>query len=82
MAITNTGRLILSHIGLQFPGMYSNYSDDNGATWSANHTISSNPVEDKGTLEIDNSSESPYQNRLYLAYVDYVNTSVQGVHLD
>ena len=77
VAITNTGRLILSHIGLQFPGMYVNYSDDNGASWSANHTISSNPVEDKGTLEIDNSPQSPYQNRLYLAYVDYVNTFVK-----
>lgn len=77
VAITNTGRLVLSHIGLQFPGMYTNYSDDNGASWSANHTISNNPVEDKGTLEIDNSADSPYGNRLYLGYVDYVNTAVR-----
>ncbi len=77
VAITNTGRFILTHIGLQFPGMFSNYSDDKGATWSSNHTISNNPVEDKGTLEIDNSAQSTYQNRLYLAYVDYVNTAVQ-----
>ncbi len=77
VAITNTGRLILTHVGMQFPGMYSNYSDDNGASWTANYTISSNPVEDKGTLEIDNSSQSPYKNRLYLGYVDFVNTSVR-----
>ncbi len=77
VAITSTGRFILTHIGQQFPGMYSNYSDDKGDTWSSNHTISSNPVEDKGTLEIDNSPQSTYQNRLYLAFVDYVNTSVK-----
>ncbi len=77
VAITNTGRLILTHIGLQFPGMYANYSDDNGVAWSSNHTISTNPVEDKGTLEIDSSPQSNYENKLYLAYVDYVNTSVR-----
>ncbi len=78
VVITNSGRLVLTHIGLRFPGMYSNYSDDQGVTWSANHTITTNPVEDKGTLEIDNSSQSDYNNRLYLAYVDWVNTSVKA----
>jgi Secretion system C-terminal sorting domain len=77
VAITDSGRLILSHIGNLFPGMYSNYSDDMGITWSNNYTISSNSVEDKGALAIDNSSQSNYKNRLYRAYVDYVNISVQ-----
>ena len=72
VAITNNGRLILTHIGLLFPGMYSHYSDDFGSTWSAADTITTNQSEDKGTLTIDHSGQSSYQGRLYLTWVDYV----------
>lgn len=77
VAITDSSRLILSHIGNLYPGMYSNYSNDMGENWSNNHTITSNTVEDKGTLAIDHSVQSDFNNRLYLAYVDYINISVQ-----
>ncbi len=73
VAITNSGRLILSHIGYLFPGMYSNFSDNLGETWSANNVITSNQSEDKGTLAIDSSAQSSYNSRLYLTWVDYVN---------
>ncbi len=71
--ITQTGRLILTHIGGRFPGMYSNYSDNFGETWSSSYPITSNESEDKGTLAIDNSLQSNYYDRLYLTWVDYVN---------
>jgi len=74
VAVTNTGRLILTHIGSLFPGMYSHYSDDSGKTWSDAFTITENQSEDKGTLELDHSVQSNFSNRLYLSWVDYVNT--------
>jgi hypothetical protein len=73
VAITDNGRFILSHIGLQFPGMYSNYSNDMGETWSSSYTITSNQSEDKGTLAIDHSDQSSFKGRLYLTWVDYVS---------
>jgi hypothetical protein len=73
VAITDNGRLILSHIGLQFPGMYSNYSDNMGETWSPSNTITNNQSEDKGTLAIDHSNQSNFQGRLYLTWVDFVS---------
>ena len=77
VVVSNNNRLILSHIGNLFPGMFTNYSDDMGETWSAAKTITSNLIEDKGTLAVDHSAQSTYQGRLYLAWVDYVNVSVQ-----
>ena len=73
VAITNNGRLILTHIGFQFPGMYSNYSDDMGETWSSSKIITTNQSEDKGTLTIDHSAQSNFHGRLYLMWVDFVN---------
>ncbi len=73
VAITQNGRFVLSHIALSpFTGMYSNFSDDSGKTWSDNNLITSNQSEDKGTLTIDHSNQSSYQGRLYLTWVDYV----------
>lgn len=73
VAITENGRLILTHIALSpFTGMYSNYSDDLGLTWSVNNNVTSNQSEDKGTLAIDNSNQSGFKGRLYLTWVDYV----------
>ncbi len=73
VAITDNGRLILTHIGIQFPGMFSNYSDDLGETWSPSYTITNNQSEDKGTLAIDHSNQSSFHGRLYLTWVDIVN---------
>lgn len=73
VAITDNGRLVLSHIGYLYPGMYSNYSDDLGQTWSPNNEITSDQSEDKGTLGIDQSNQSNFYNRLYLTWVDIVN---------
>src|SRR5512147_1116687 len=39
VAITDNNRLVLSHIGYLYPGMYSNYSDDMTETWSSNNEI-------------------------------------------
>ncbi len=77
VAVAGNGRLILTHIGNLFPGMFSNYSDDMTETWSSSKTITSNLVEDKGTLGVDHSAQSNYNGSLYLAWVDYVNVSVQ-----
>ena len=77
VAVTDNDRLILSHIGNLYPGISSNYSDNMGETWSNNYVISNNLVEDKGTLAIDHSVQSNFRNRLYLAYVDYINITVQ-----
>jgi hypothetical protein len=73
VAIADNGRLILTHIGIQFPGMFSNYSDDMGETWSPSYTITSNQSEDKGTLAADHFTQSNYYGRLYLSWVDIVN---------
>ena len=70
VAITNTGRLILTHIGSLFPGVYSHYSDDSGKTWSDAFTVFSDPVDDKGSLTIDNDPGSPYYGKLYLVWVE------------
>ena len=70
VAITNTGRLILTHIGSLFPGVYSHYSDDSGKTWSDAYTITNNQTSDKGSLTIDNYPRSPFNGNLYLVWVD------------
>ncbi|MEJ2492913.1 MAG: T9SS type A sorting domain-containing protein [Ignavibacteriaceae bacterium] len=70
VAITSTGRLILTHIGSLFPGVYSHYSDDSGKTWSDAYTIFSDQVEDKGSLTIDNNPGSPYKGNLYSVWVE------------
>ena len=70
VAITNSGRLILTHIGFLFPGVYSHYSDDSGKTWSDAYTIFSDQVEDKGSLTIDNNLGSLYKGNLYSVWVE------------
>ncbi len=74
VAITDNRRLILSHIGYLYPGMYSNFSDDMTETWSSNHEITGDQSEDKGTLNIDPNSQSNFHGRLYLSWVDIVNS--------
>jgi BNR/Asp-box repeat len=76
VVITQNNRLVLSHIALSpIVGMYSNYSDDFGQTWSANNEITGNQTGDKGTIGIDNSSQSSYNGRIYLAWTDVSVTS-------
>ncbi len=73
VVITESGRLILSHIGAFFPGMYTHYSNDSGKTWSPAYTVTDHQTSDKGTITIDNSTQSSYYGRVYLAYTEVVN---------
>lgn len=70
VVITESGRLILSHIGLVFLGMYSHYSDDLGLSWSNASTITNHQTGDKGTITLDYSSQSSYNGRIYLTWTD------------
>ena len=70
VVITESGRFILSHIGLIFYGMYTHYSDDLGLSWSSAATVTSHRTSDKGTITLDYSSQSSYNGRVYLAWVD------------
>lgn len=69
VAITANNRLVLTHIGLVFPGIYSHYSDDLGATWSNAFTITSQQTDDKGATAIDDNIGSQYFGRIYTAFV-------------
>ncbi|MEO8230807.1 MAG: T9SS type A sorting domain-containing protein [Ignavibacteriota bacterium] len=69
VSITSDNRLVLTHIGEVFPGVYSHYSDDFGATWSSAFTITSYQTDDKGTSFIDDNISSPYYGRIYSAFV-------------
>ncbi len=71
IAINRNNRLILTHIGFVFAGIYSHFSDDTGKTWSDAATITQEQVEDKGTVAIDNNAGSPYYGRLYSVWVNY-----------
>jgi hypothetical protein len=73
VAVDSAGRLILTHIGDAFPGVYSHFSDNLGAHWSDAYIISSQQPEDKGTLTMDVNKESPYYGRLYTAFVRYLS---------
>src|SRR5574338_136633 len=53
VAITPDNRLILTHIGSVFPGVYSHYSDNHGLNWSNAYTITDQQTDDKGTTLID-----------------------------
>ena len=73
VVITESGRFVLSHIGSIFPGTYSHFSTDMGNTWSNAVTVTSNQTGDKGTITIDNSNQSNFKGRIYLAWTDVVN---------
>jgi len=70
VVITESGRFILSHIGLVFLGMYTHYSDDLGSSWSSAATVTDHQTGDKGTITLDYSSQSSYNGRVYLAWTD------------
>ncbi len=66
------GRLILTHIGSVFPGLFSHYSTNDGATWSSAVTVASGQPEDKGSTTSDSYASSPYYGRGYSALVNLV----------
>ncbi len=67
-----SGRMILAHIGSVFPGWYSHYSTDMGATWSGAYTISPQLTEDKGSVTMDETPASPYYGRAFLVWIALV----------
>jgi hypothetical protein len=71
--VSTGGRLIMTHIGSVFPGVYSHVSTDMGSTWSAAATITSQQPEDKGTVTMDMVPSSPFYGRLYAAWVNFVS---------
>jgi len=73
IAITESGRFVLSHIGDIFPGVYTHYSTNLGINWSDAYTVTDNPTGDKGTIAIDNSNASSFKGRIYLAWTDVVS---------
>ncbi|MGA2624255.1 MAG: T9SS type A sorting domain-containing protein [Bacteroidota bacterium] len=73
VAICPDGSLLLTHIGSVFPGVYSHYSTDKGASWSSAYTISSGQPEDKGRTTIDDDPASGFYGRIYTAWVDFIS---------
>jgi hypothetical protein len=71
--VTTGGRIVLTHIGSVFPGVYSHYSTDRGGTWSPATTLTSQQPEDKGTVAMDMDPGSPYYGHLYAAWVNFVS---------
>lgn len=69
VAVTSTNRLVLTHIGSIFPGVYSHYSDDLGGTWSNAYTITNQQTDDKGATVIDDNLGSPFYGRIYTVFV-------------
>ncbi|MDP4116409.1 MAG: T9SS type A sorting domain-containing protein [Bacteroidota bacterium] len=72
VAVTSNKRLILTHIGSVYQGVYSHYSDNFGKNWSSAYTLTSNQPEDKGTTDIDDFPGSPFFGRVYSAWVEYL----------
>ena len=73
VAIDPQGRLILTHAGFVFAGMFSHYSDNLGASWSDAYTITASQPEDKGGVAMDENPGSPYFGRMYAAWVNFVS---------
>lgn len=73
VVITTNNKLLLTHIGSVFPGNYSHYSDNLGATWSNAYTITNQQTDDKGTLAIDDNLNSPYFGRIYSLFVKMIS---------
>jgi hypothetical protein len=73
--IDYNNRLLLTHIGSVFLGLYSHYSDDSGKTWSNAFQITSQQAEDiqTGALTIDISPSSIYKGKIYSSWGNYVS---------
>jgi hypothetical protein len=70
VGISPSGRLIITHQSPVYPGVFSHYSDDLGATWSNAYVITSQQTDDKGTSSIDNTPTSPYYGRMYSTWAN------------
>ena len=70
VVIDANNRLIITHLGGIFPGLYSHYSNDSGKTWSNSVTITSLQAADiqTGALTIDNSQTSAYKGKIYSSW--------------
>ncbi|MGH2575008.1 MAG: sialidase family protein [Ignavibacteria bacterium] len=71
--IDKNGRFILTHQGGLQTGMFSNYSDNFGSSWSANYTILIGD-QDKGTPGTDDVPSSAFYGRTYLVWTRFSGT--------
>lgn len=70
--IDKDGRFLLTHQGGFVLGMYSNFSTNQGLTWSANNQIAGDD-QDKGSPATDDVPNSPYYGRTYLIWTRFTN---------
>ena len=68
--IDKNGRFILTHQGGLPPGMFSNFSTDQGLSWSNNYPILTGD-QDKGSPGTDDAPASPFYGRTYLAWTRF-----------
>ena len=70
-AISNNGRYFVNYISNP-GGQGISYSDNQGQTWTKK-TVAPNPgsLADKNHMWIDNSTTSPYEGNLYVAWTDF-----------
>jgi Secretion system C-terminal sorting domain len=68
--IDKNGRFIITHQGGLPTGMFSNYSTNQGITWSNNYPILTGD-NDKGSPQTDDASASPYYGNTYLAWTRF-----------
>jgi len=69
--IDKDGRFILTHQGSAFQGMYSNYSTNQGITWSNTYPIYIGDDQDKGAPGTDDAPASPFYGRTYLVWTRF-----------
>ena len=71
IAIDKNGTFILTRLGRSpFVGLYSHYSTDDGATWSAQKVISTDDLE-RASVISDANPVSAYYGRTYAAWVNF-----------
>ncbi len=68
--IDKNGVFIISHLGYPTSGMFTNYSTDNGSSWSATYTIVSGSM-DKNFSGTDDAPSSPYYGRSYTVWSNF-----------
>jgi hypothetical protein len=69
VAVDRNGTFVLTRLGFS-PGLYSHYSTDRGATWSAQKQIASND-QDRADLATDGDPSSPRFGTSYAAWVRF-----------
>ena len=78
VVITESGRFVISHVGTN-TGIYTHYSTDFGLNWTAAYTVTNEYTGDKGTIAIDNSNQSSYRGRVYLAWTYVVSSFATAI---